>query len=299
MTPRRQVRLFLNHRSGSSGVTADTLCGLFASYGCECHVTLLSRKTDLRLLAQSDVSETAWIAAGGDGTVNAVANAVAGTGRPMGVLPIGTLNHFARDLNLSLTLEEAVESIVSAPIRIVDAGEVNGHIFVNNSSLGVYPAMVLDRERMKKSGANKWSSLVIASARAFLRFRCLEVDLEFDGRQRRCNTPLLFVGNNRYVLEGGNIGRRERLDAGHLALYLLPHATRVSMLRIFAAALLGKAHTAPELEEFFVTRFTVKARTRRLRVAFDGEVRRIPPPLHYAIQPGALHILCPHPQEDL
>jgi diacylglycerol kinase family enzyme len=295
MTPRRQVRLFFNHRSGPGGVSAGTVCGIFASYDCECQVSLLNRKTDLRALAQQDAPATAWVAAGGDGTVNTLANALAGTGRPMGVLPIGTLNHFARDLNLSLSLAEAIEILVSAPVRKVDAAEVNGRIFVNNSSLGVYPAMVIDRERMKNSGWNKWSSLVVASARAFLRFRCLEVDLELDGEQRRCNTPLLLVGNNRYVLEGGRIGRRERLDAGHLALYLMPQATRASMLRLFAAALVGKAHSAPELEEFFVTEFTVKARTRRLRVSLDGEVRRMPPPLRYAIQPGALHVLCPHP----
>jgi diacylglycerol kinase family enzyme len=202
--------------------------------------------------------------------------------------------HFARDLNLSLTLSEAIEAIVSAPVRTVDAAEVNGHIFVNNSSLGVYPAMVLDRERMKKSGWNKWSSLVIASARAFVRFRCLKVELELNGQQSTWTTPLLFVGNNRYVLEGGRIGRRERLDAGHLALYLVPYTSRAALLRVFIAALFGKAHSATEIKEFSVTGFTVKAHTRRLRVSFDGEVRRMPPPLHYAIQPGALHVLCTH-----
>jgi diacylglycerol kinase family enzyme len=293
MAKTRRVRVFLNSRSGIGGVSPDTLCKIFADHQCACEVTILERHLNLAALSAHDPEDVAWIAAGGDGTVNAVAHAVAGTSRSMGVLPVGTLNHFAQDLGLPRTLASAIEVIATGDVRIVDAAAVNGITFVNNSSLGVYPAMVLDRERMKKSGWNKWWSLVIASARAFIRFRCLGVEIEIDGRVRHCTTPLLFVGNNLYAMDGGRLGRRERLDEGCLSLFLVPHTTRMAMLRLLIAALFGRVRGARELEEFTVNSVTVRAHRRRLRVSYDGEVKRMPPPLHYASRPGALHLIVP------
>jgi diacylglycerol kinase family enzyme len=293
MTQRYRVRVFLNRRSGAGGVSPRKLCKLFAAHDCTCEVTLLDRHVNLKTLASRDLHSTAWIAAGGDGTVNTVAQAIAGSPRPLGILPVGTLNHLAGDLNLPLDLAQAIKIAVHGETRLIDAATVNGVFFLNNSSLGVYPAMVLDRERMKKSGWNKWMSLVVASARAFLRFRCLEVDLEIDGQLRECATPLLFVGNNPYTLEGGNLTRRERLNIGLLSVFIIPHATRATMLRLFASSLIGKVRGAPELEEFLVPGFKVNSRIPRLRVAFDGEVRRMEPPLHYLSKPGALHVICP------
>ena len=117
--------------------------------------------------------------------------------------------------------------------------------------------------------------------------------LEIDGERHQYKTPLLFVGNNDYEIEGGRLGRRARLDAGKLSLYLVPAATRVSMLRLLGGALIGRVRGAGMLIEFSVDRFTVTTRPRRLRVAFDGEVRRMPPPLHYRILPAALRVVAP------
>ena len=264
----RRVRVFLNRGSGAGGTSAETLCSSFEASGCECEVTALTAALDWQELAARDGAEVIWVAAGGDGTVNAVASSCAESGRAMGVLPVGTLNHFARDLGIPLEMEEAVKVIATAPERRVDAAEANGLLFVNNSSLGVYPAMVLDRDRMRKEGGSKWWAMVRASARAFVRFRCLEVEFEADGTQRRCRTALLFVGNNRYEKEGGRLGQRERLDEGVLSVSLIAGTTRFGMLRVFAAALLGRTKDAGELEEFVVKRFKVSAHgRRRLRVA--------------------------------
>jgi diacylglycerol kinase family enzyme len=245
-------------------------------------------------LAAQDDAEVVWVAAGGDGTVNAVGAACAGTDRVMGVLPIGTLNHFARDLGVPLQLEEAIALAATGPVRGVDAAEANGLIFVNNSSLGVYPAMVLDRDRLRKSGAGKWWAMVRASARAFWRFRCLEVEFEAGGTMKRCKTALLFVGNNRYEKEGARVGQRMRLDEGVLSVALIVGATRWGMLKVFAAALAGRGNDVGELEEFDAVSFRVRARGRhRLRVAFDGEVKRMKGPLEYKTLPGTLRVIAP------
>lgn len=293
MNQARRVRVFLNEGSGSGGITREQSSASFAAHGCRCEVTVLRPGLNLEELAARDDAEVVWVASGGDGTVNAVAQVAAETGRVMGVLPLGTLNHFAKDLGLPMEMDEAVAAVANGEVRTVDAAEVNGVVFVNNSSLGVYPAMVLDRERMKKRGWNKWGSLAMASAKAFVRFGCLDVELEVDGKARHCRTPLLFVGNNAYAVEAGRIGRRERLDGGRLSVLVVTGATRLGMLRLLAAALVGRARQVGELEEFTVQRFCVRARAKHLRVALDGEVRRLAPPLEYRTRAGALHVIAP------
>src|SRR5258708_4833861 len=155
------------------------------------------------------------VAAGGDGTVNTVAAEVAGTEKTLGVLPLGTLNHFAKDLHLPLDLEGAVRTIAEGNIASVDVGEVNGRVFVNNSSLGIYPHIVHRRvvEQMRlrigKRPASIWATI-----HAFRRFPFLNLRIEVNGKTLRRETPFLFVGNNEYEMTGFRIGTRRRLDAG-------------------------------------------------------------------------------------
>ena len=294
MNESRSVRVFLNSRSGGGGPKPEELQRLFSAHNMRCQITELSPRLDIARLAAEDESSLIWVAGGGDGTVNAIARAIAGSGRTMAVLPCGTLNHFARDLGVPADLNGAVELIATGAVRLVDAATVNGIVFVNNSGLGVYPAMVLDRERMKKSGGNKWIALALASTRAFFRFRSLQVEIELDGRIREFRTPLIFIGNNAYRIEGGRLGCRDHLDRGTLALYLIPDTTRLNLLRLAAGALIGRIHGASTLVEFNAREFTVRTtRRRRLRVSFDGEVRRMIPPLVYRALPGALCVIAP------
>ena len=287
------VRVFLNKKSGKGEVTPEQIVALFAAHECPCTITRLRKSLDAHELAKSDPAETIFIAAGGDGTVNLVAAAVAGTSRSMGVLPVGTLNHFARDLGLPLDLVAAVAAIAQGHTRRVDAAQANDSIFVNNSSLGTYPEMVVDRERMKKSGRNKWASLVVASFKAFVRFRCLTVMVEVDGSTRQCTTPFLFVGNNEYCLDGSRMGSRECVDGGRLSLYLAPGGTRATMLKFSVAAVLGRLKQLPGFEELQPREFQVTTRRRRLRVSLDGEVRHLGAPITYRILPGALRVVVP------
>ncbi len=287
----KRVRVFLNTGSGVGGCSAVEVAGLFEAQGWTCECTRMGFGVDVAALARGEAADVVYVAAGGDGTVNAVASAVAGSGRAMGVLPVGTLNHFARDLKLPLELEAAVAAITNGEVRAVDAGEVNGAVFVNNSSIGVYPLMVLERERMRKSGRGKWAALVVASMKSFVRFRCLQVELEVEGKAVRYTTPFVFVGNNEYCLDGLRLGERERMDRGELAVYLAPGARRGTILRMVFAAFFGRMKDVPEYEEYKVERLTVKVGRRPLRVSLDGEVRRMRGPLEYRSRPGAVQVL--------
>ncbi len=288
-----RVRVFLNAKSGGAAADAEGLIRLFASHDCTCDVTDLNRSVNLAALARSEPEEVAFIAAGGDGTVNCVAAVVAGTQRRMGVLPVGTLNHFAKDLGVPGDLAGAVAVAAGASTRAVDAGEVNGRLFVNNSSIGAYPGMVEERERMKRTGLNRWASLLFASVRSFARLRRRRVELEIDGAQRRFRTPFVFVGNNEYCVNGWRMGKRERLDGGELALFLAHDITRAGMLRMIFAALRGRMKEVPEYEEVKAAQVTISVRKRRVRVSLDGEVKRMRSPLRYSIRRGALQVLCP------
>jgi diacylglycerol kinase family enzyme len=287
--------VFLNERSGTARARAD-IEQAFRDAGVECQVRMLNRHINLPGIVDYAVSQgTAIVAAGGDGTVNCVAAAVAKhPGAAFGVLPVGTLNHFAKDMKLPLTLEDAAKVIGAGITKNVDAGEVNGRLFVNNSSIGFYPGMVLQRERLKKVGWNKWVSLLVAILGQFMRFRHLNVCVTLDtGERLMRTTPFVFVGNNEYSMEGTAAGTRERLDTGRLYLYMAPGATRLSLLRLTLAALRHKVRESPDFEALCVESFTVEHRRRRAQVALDGEVIRVSGPLRYRTRPGVLRVLVP------
>ena len=233
------------------------------------------------------------IAAGGDGTVSAVAGVVAGTGAVLGVIPLGTLNHFARDLNIPLDPREAAMVLVRGKTGKVDVGEVNGRRFINNSSLGLYPSIVRYRESRERTG---WSRLLAFGSGclvALRRYRFLRLHMEVDGEIYNRRSPFLFVGNNRYEVEGLRLGRRSRLDEGKLSLYLSDRTGRFGLLRIAVSALLKQLRLQHDFVVLPAQAVVVTAHRKRVQVALDGEVMKLHPPLHYSIRPGMLRVFRP------
>ena len=238
----------------------------------------------------------AVVVGGGDGTIRSVANILAGSTVPLGILPMGTLNHFARDLGLPLNLDMAIDIVAHKQLRIVDLGSVNGAIFVNNSSVGVYPYMVADRDRRRGAfGLGKWPAMALASLRALKRFPFRRLTMTTEGSARPYRTPMLFVGNNEYDLRLFSLGRRQQLDLGRLHVYVVRSQSRWAFAMLMLRALLGFGKTAQELDQLETLEFEVRSRTSRLPVALDGEVQVMQTPLRYRIMPGALKVLAPPP----
>ncbi|HZN11051.1 MAG TPA: diacylglycerol kinase family protein [Blastocatellia bacterium] len=266
----------------------------FASRGVECAIDLcpsprgLARRVRAAVTAGADVVA----AGGGDGTVGTVADLLAGSEVALGVLPLGTLNHFARDVGIPLELSGAVEVICRGATRRVDVGEVNGRCFINNSSLGAYPEMVRFRERWRPR-LGKWPALLLGGLAVLFRFPVLKLGVEVGGERRRRYLSLLFVGNNAYQLEWPALGTRARLDEGCLSLWLLGGTSRLRLLRSVFRLLRGRGWLAPEVEASRPESLTVTSRRRLLRVAVDGEVLRLRPPLNYRIRPLALRVCVP------
>lgn len=234
------------------------------------------------------------VAGGGDGSMSSAASVLAGTNTALGVLPLGTLNHFAKDLHIPLELEPAVRNIVDGHVALVDVGAVNGRTFVNNSSLGLYPDMVRDRERQQhRLGRGKLNSLLWASVAAFRRWPFMTVVLEVEGRERRYDTPLVFVGNNEYLMEGFDIGARARLDGGQLSIYVVKKPGRGPLLLLALQALLGRLRQSRDFEVVMASGCVIETPHARLLVAADGEVSMMSSPLRYEIRPRGLRVIVP------
>ena len=180
-------------------------------HGVQAHVIVTRRGDDISSLASRAVSENRHpvVAGGGDGTVSAVAGALAGTNAALGVLPMGTLNHFAKDVGISLNLEAAVSNIFTGQITNVDVGEVNGRVFVNNSGIGFYPHFVRQREEQERHGHVKRVAFMLALRSVVRRYLRLRIKVHMDRAEALEHiTPFLFVGNNRYQTAGLGIGTR-------------------------------------------------------------------------------------------
>ncbi|HET7709441.1 MAG TPA: diacylglycerol kinase family protein [Sphingomicrobium sp.] len=234
------------------------------------------------------------IAAGGDGTIGTVAGVLAGTSTRLGILPLGTLNHFARDLGIPADLGEAAALVASGRERSVDVAEVNGRVFINNSAIGLYPTMVLDRDaQQRRLGRSKWLALLVASVRTLARFGHQRLRLTVNGRPAPADTPLLFVGNNDYRLEFPAAGRRECLDDGKLCVLVMRSKGRAGFLAATARALLGQTRGDDMVRLDGVTTLRVETRRSVLPVALDGETNYMTPPLDYRIRPRALKVIAP------
>lgn len=232
------------------------------------------------------------VAGGGDGTIASVAARLLDGDTALGVLPLGTLNHFAKDLGLPLDTDGATQAIARGQTRCVDVGEVNGRCFLNNASLGLYPRVVLAREQaQRRLRLGKWAALARASWQALRDPRAFVVTLVVDGERLQRRTPFLFVGNNRYVLAGIDAGKRETLDGGVLSLHVLRPQSPLGFVWMALRTLCGRRSRERDFERFLVREFEVETTEPRPEVACDGEVARLASPLRFRVRPRALRVV--------
>jgi diacylglycerol kinase family enzyme len=298
MPPPASIAVLVNSRSGTAmghpriETELDTL---FRAAGSDAEIIVLHPGDDPTEAArQASMRASIVVAGGGDGTVNAVASALVDSSAALGVLPLGTLNHLARDLHIPFDLPRAVAVVVTGHIGLIDAGEVNGALFVNNSSIGLYPSIVEVREALRRQGHRKWTAMAIATARVLRRYRGVQVTIDVDGHPRSWRTPFVLVGNNEYEIDGIHLGERARLDEGKLYVYLAPRRRAYQLPLLVVKALIGRARQSGDFEIVPATELWIGAARRRpLHVALDGEVRKMAAPLHYRVRAKALRVVVP------
>lgn len=283
---------------GGGGVAAGGAARIgeaLAAAGLDSEVVPLEGR-DCAAFAAKQVERGAplLIAAGGDGTTGAIAGALAGSTTALGILPLGTLNHFARDLGIPPDLDEAAKVIAARHERRVDIAEVNGRAFVNNASIGLYPLMVVDRDAQRdRLGRSKRLAMLVASLRTMARFHSRRLRLGIDGGEARVDTPLLFVGNNDYRLAMPGAGRRDSLDAGQLCVMVMRSKSLPGFLAATGRALLGLSRRDDMVRVGGVRELKVDSARSHLTLAVDGETVALAPPLTFRIRPGALRVIAP------
>ena len=234
------------------------------------------------------------VAAGGDGTLSTVAAALKDSPCTMGILPWGTLNHFAKDCGIPFESKAAIEVILGNHTMAVDVGEVNGLTFINNSSLGLYAHAVRERDAQRRRlGRGKLLAFFWAGLSLLRLFPMLHIKLSCDSKTLLRRTPFVFIGNNEYTMEGFNMAKRISLQAGQLSVYTSRDAGRLGLLRLALLALFGRLREAEDFDALTTQQLTIETRRPRLRVALDGEVTTLNTPLHYRIHPAALRVLVP------
>ncbi|HYE87507.1 MAG TPA: diacylglycerol kinase family protein, partial [Vicinamibacterales bacterium] len=236
------------------------------------------------------------VAAGGDGTVSAVANVAARRGKTLGIVPAGTMNHFARDANIPTEINRAALVIASGCTRGIDVGSVNGRLFLNNVSLGNYPRMVHARAGIEQRGVPHRIAGAIAAARTWWSLRNLAAAITVDGHSLIRRSPFIVIANGRYVLAGLSLTRRQQINDGSLSLYVAPATGRLGALVLPFRALIGTLESHEQFESFRAMRITVGVGRAEVRVAIDGEVLTLQAPLEFTIRRQTLRVLVAGPQ---
>jgi diacylglycerol kinase family enzyme len=237
------------------------------------------------------------VAAGGDGTLNAVAQIALESDSKFGVIPQGTFNYFGRTHGISSDAAEAARGLLSARVQPVQVGLVNGNVFLVNASLGLYPQSLEDREEQKqRHGRHRlvaaWAGLVTI----FRDYQPMLIKLEHEGRTHELRTLTLFVGNNRLQLEQIGIDESGALEDGKLAAIVLAPVSTSTLLGLVARGAMGKLGEARGVRHFSFTSITVKPSSRavgRIKIATDGETKWMRTPIEFTVAPKQLLLMKP------
>ena len=281
-----------NRRSGTAP-DEPVLRSALANAGIEADVvtvpSVMGGGSVDHLAAQCDV----LVAAGGDGTVSTVAAAAARAGKFFGVLPCGTLNHFARDAGIPLDLDEAAAVLAAGHTRALDIGVVNDHVFINNASIGAYPRLVWERSRAREKGLPRPIAMTLAVTRTWFNLRSVTARLSVDGRELVRRTPFIFIGNSEYEVTGTDIGKRMTMTDGKLSLYMAPRFGRGHALLLPVHVMLGTLEKHERFESMQASSIVIDTPNKRVSVALDGELRLLTAPLKFTVHHGSLITVVP------
>lgn len=301
--------LFIVLNVGSGGndtvATREIIEEVLTQAGREHLVRVIDDPAKLHEIARQTVEQArsrggVVVVAGGDGTINAVAQATLGSGCPFGVLPQGTFNYFSRVHGIPSDTADALQLLLTARAHPVQVGLVNDRVFLVNASLGLYPQLLEDREAYKRQfGRNRlvafWSGLV-----TLLReHRQLHLFIEHRGETRDLRTPTLFVGNNRLQMEQLGFPEAPLLEQGLLVAITLRPVTTLTMLGLLARGAFGQLGDADSISSFAFKHITatpaMRYGTRRVKVATDGEIIWLQAPIKFRVAPEPLYLLKPEP----
>ena len=294
------IHVIVNRRAGTvldweSGPLREEILGAFRANGHDVVLHLIA-PGDLRATIAQALADgcQALVVGGGDGTVRAAAAELIGSDVPLGVLPLGTLNRLARDLNVPLTLPEAAAVLARSEIKAIDVGEVNGHVFLCNSVFGLPAIFSQYRQSLRGKPATERLRGYLSALRDILRSRRrMELDVDHGHAQMRLRVLSMAVSNNPYIERPSLMLAKDGLHHGVLAAYVSQHPSGWAMARSVVRAMLGRFKSDPHIVHFEAHEIGISGRRSRIRLANDGEIETFEMPLQYRIRPAALKVLVP------
>lgn len=282
-----KVVLIYNSKSGGQ-FGLRQLRALLKSYDVGISYSFNTKQLSSQKLASLIKRGVVVAVVGGDGTINSVARLVRGTKSTLLPLPGGTFNHFVRDAGLPPTVEEALSMLPRMRERLVDVGFVNDELFLNNSNLGLYPFSLIERKNTKKL-IGKWAAALLSAIDQLSIFR--RHRLIIDGKKVR--SPFVFIGNNVYDIKSSLIPQRTSLSRGTLTVMIATSNSRLSLMKAVLAVIRGDVSRRDDFSFEKRKDIEIYSPHSSIPVSFDGEVRRLTPPLVYSIEAKSLRILTP------
>lgn len=267
---------------------------LFESTGQNVEVVSVASSEIDRTLSGLDRSQVSrLIAAGGDGTVSACAKVAVKLGIPLGVLPLGTFNHAARDLEMPLDLESAVKELADPRIQSIDVGSVNGHIFLSVCVLGFYPEKIYTDKDRGQAWWQKVSRYFFTGLKILPLYRPKTLRFETDDRSIVSQTGFVAISNNPYLDQVGVMPAKGAFDTGDLGLYISTHRSRKDLMEAGKAFLFGSLLEDPDLITEKSRRVLVYSRKKFLKTLVDGELFNLRTPLEFESKHCSLDVLLP------
>ncbi|HYI09585.1 MAG TPA: diacylglycerol kinase family protein [Thermoanaerobaculia bacterium] len=294
MSHRRGI-LFLNPKAGTFAAGDESALRTLA-YENDLRVVDIHPKIDVRAIVREalDAGLRAFVAAGGDGTIHFVAQALVGTEGVLGVVPVGSVNHLARDLQIPVgDWRAALDIAVRGEIRQIDVGRVNGHYFINSVMLGIYPTVSHYRERFR-SMHSRWRAYLKAARLALHHFPHVTLVVEHDGRVDTFRTQLFVVAVNAYDLsQVGMVSPKTSFNDGRLTIYSLSFMSRLEFVRAAAKYFRGKISDVQGFRSIRTAQLRVDTGRRKLKISVDGELMDLQTPLQIAAVPSSLLVRAP------
>ena len=293
--PKTKGVLFFNPSSGVKTPASELSALQQSASDAGLEVIQVTRHLDCASLIRDRLREgrRLFVAAGGDGTINTVIQPLIHTEAILGVIPVGTYNHFAKDLGIPLAWREALEVVMSGEIKPIDAARINERFFVNNISMGLYPELVARREE-KGRDYPRWKARFYAAYATLQKYPHVAVTLDTEHHHEVIRTHVLMISNNTYDLSRLGIeAPRRALEEGRLSIYWLPHVPRLALTSFVAHYLAGRVREAPGFRSFRTSRVKIQSSKSHLHLGIDGEVVTMNTPLVITIVPQSLSVKIP------
>jgi diacylglycerol kinase family enzyme len=281
-------------RGGDPEAIAEDLAEIFADHGHSVGLQVLSGEEAIGAIAGicREKACDAVVVGGGDGTVSAAAAAAAESGLALGILPLGTMNLFARALGIPLRPAAAAAALAASETADVDIGEVNGRYFTHHVTLGLHPRMIRVRERLRYASrlgkiwasGQAWWMVVRQPPR-------LDLRIVTDGEAFRRRTAALLVSNN--PLGEGHLPYADDPRQGKFGVYVALSRRWQHLLQLAAQIGLGDISGNPLLERRLAEEVEIASGAKTMRASVDGEIVALETPLRFTLHHRGLTVLRP------